>query len=221
MKKHIEVVDCFIELIVYTLEFEDNSNSALYTLEKLLNDYKTLIAKSKTSFTQNYPSLEFKEALFPITAWIDEVILSSNFSEKKAWRKHLLQKKIFNTSNAGYEFFDSLKNLSEDSYELRIIYLYTLFLGFKGMYYREDDQEYLDEIFTKQKELLSDDFINKFPQIAFKGAYALQTDSKKKKFKASYSGVWITIIISLTVGFVLFLSFQAHLDNLLEYYNRF
>ena len=216
--KQIEIIDCFTPLIVYTLEFAENSQDSLYTIDKLIDDYDRLIHEAQIHFNFN---TTFDEALFPIIAWIDEVILNSDHQERRAWRKSLLQKKFFDTSNAGETFYYNFEHLSKDAFELRFLYLYALFLGFKGKYYRDSDTQNLEALFNTQKHLLQDTFTESFPKYAFNKAYAQHQLPSKRRFQASYSGLWITIAFSLIIALVLFLASQAYLNGLLDKYNMF
>ncbi|RLA76441.1 MAG: hypothetical protein DRG78_19025, partial [Epsilonproteobacteria bacterium] len=187
----------------------------------LIADYAKLINKARDDFEQKGIELDFNDALFPFVTWIDEGILSANFKEKKQWRKNLLQKKFFNTSNAGFEFYERLVALEKNAFDLRLLYLYCMFLGFRGKYYKDEDKETLNSIFQREKSLVDDSFLEHFPQLAFKGAYAQNPSPKEKKFTSSYKGLWILISISLVVGLVVFLALQAHLNGLLDKYNIF
>lgn len=220
-KNNTTTIDCFTELMVYTLEFNENSQRDIYTIEKLIFDYETLIVTARKKFDEQKVDLEFDEILFPILAWIDEVILSSTYEQKRVWRKNLLQKKFFNTSNAGHEFYQRLSSLEKNDFDLRSLYLYCLFLGFKGKYYNSEDKETLDAIFEREKSLTDDSFSKNFPKMAFRDAYAQSPSPQKKKFQASYKGIWVLISVSLLVGLVLFLTLQAHLNGLLDKYNIF
>lgn len=220
-KSYTEILNSFSQLMVYTIEFKQNATSELYTIDKLTDDYEKLIDKAKADFEQKRTEVDFEDALFPFATWIDEVILSSDFKDKKQWRKNLLQKKFFNTSNAGYEFYDELSRIDKNAYDLRMLYLYCLFLGFKGRYYKDEDIDTLSSIFEREKKLTGDSFSKEFPQLAFRDAYAQQAPQKKKNFKPSYKRVWIVVGVSLVLGLVLYLAQQAHLNGLLEKYNIF
>ena len=218
-KSQMTFIDCMTPLIVYTLEFREHAEEALYTIDKLVEDYDKLISDAQKSCTLGEDA--FHAALFPMVAWIDETILNSPYSDKKLWRKRLLQKKFFNTSQAGLEFFTHLNELDKSASALRFIYLYCLFLGFKGEYYRNEDAKVLDALFIAQKELLPDTFIESFPKFAFNKAYAQHQLPAKKPFGSSYLGIWMIIAVSLIVALVLFLASQAYLNGLLDQYNIF
>ncbi len=74
---------------------------------------------------------------FALVAFLDETIISSNWNQKDSWLSEPLQLKLFNTFNAGEEFFDNLNKLRQRSSNykdvLEIFYL-CLTLGFKGKY---------------------------------------------------------------------------------------
>lgn len=218
-KNQMKIVDCFTELIVYTLEFKKDAQNEIFTIEKLVSDYTSLIEKLEDDF--DIANVTYQEALFPVVAWIDEVILSSNKSDKKLWRKELLQKRFFNTSNAGYEFFERLEKLDSQAFELRLLYIYSLFLGFKGRYYSSEDAEKLKKIFETNKNMLSRDFLEHFPKKVFRNAYAQNELPSKKSFGASYKNFWIFVFVSLVIGATFYLVSQNYLNSLLEQYSIF
>jgi len=76
-------------------------------------------------------------AKFALVAFLDETIISSEWTEKNEWLTEPLQIKLFDTFNAGEEFFTNMSNLrqrtSANKDVLEIYYL-CLSLGFKGKY---------------------------------------------------------------------------------------
>jgi len=76
-------------------------------------------------------------AKFAIVAFLDETIISSSWSQKDAWLSDPLQIKLFETFNAGEEFFNFLNELSQKTSankEVLEVYYLCLSLGFKGKY---------------------------------------------------------------------------------------
>ncbi|HEY9541570.1 MAG TPA: DotU family type IV/VI secretion system protein [Luteimonas sp.] len=73
-------------------------------------------------------------AAFALVAWIDEII-----SRNPAYWNDAspLQVAMFNTNNAGNEFFYHLGNLKAGEDEVREVYYHALLLGFVGQYYFE------------------------------------------------------------------------------------
>ena len=80
---------------------------------------------------------KIKLAKFALVAFLDETIISSNWQRKDEWLTEPLQIKLFDTFNAGEEFFTNLHNLrqrSSTNKDVLEIYYLCLSLGFKGMY---------------------------------------------------------------------------------------
>ncbi|MCK5281017.1 MAG: type IVB secretion system protein IcmH/DotU [Cyclobacteriaceae bacterium] len=76
-------------------------------------------------------------AKFALVAFLDETIISSSWSQKEAWLSDPLQIKLFETFNAGEEFFNFLNELSQKTSankEVLEVYYLCLSLGFKGKY---------------------------------------------------------------------------------------
>ena len=77
----------------------------------------------------------FHQALFPVAAWADEHISRRKiWASAMAWQPFLLQRRYFETSVAGQEFFKRLAALSADEAPVREIYLLCLCMGFVGRY---------------------------------------------------------------------------------------
>ncbi|MFT4178779.1 MAG: DotU family type IV/VI secretion system protein [Thermomonas sp.] len=75
-------------------------------------------------------------AAFAAAAWIDEIM-----ARNPAWLvagAPPLQVTMFNTNNAGNEFFTHLSALKQDQDEVREVYYHALLCGFVGQYYYEN-----------------------------------------------------------------------------------
>jgi type VI secretion system protein ImpK len=76
-------------------------------------------------------------AKFALVAFLDETIISSGWTEKDEWLAEPLQIKLFDTFNAGEEFFtfiSELRQRTSTNKEVLEIYYLCLSLGFKGKY---------------------------------------------------------------------------------------
>jgi type VI secretion system protein ImpK len=76
-------------------------------------------------------------AKFALVAFLDETIFSSEWSKKDEWLADPLQIKLFDTFNAGEEFFNKMAELrlrSNQNIDVLEIYYLCLSLGFKGKY---------------------------------------------------------------------------------------
>ncbi|HKB87492.1 MAG TPA: type IVB secretion system protein IcmH/DotU [Ignavibacteriaceae bacterium] len=78
-----------------------------------------------------------KKATFALVAFLDETIISSSWNQKEVWLSDPLQIRMFDTFNAGEEFFTYLEELRQRSSvnkDVLEIYYLCLALGFKGKY---------------------------------------------------------------------------------------
>ena len=82
------------------------------------------------------PASDVDAAAFALVAFLDEALLSSDWSEKQAWLARPLQLERYDRYDAGEAFFDRLKTLLDrpDRAEVLEVYLLCLQLGFKGQY---------------------------------------------------------------------------------------
>ena len=75
-------------------------------------------------------------AAFAVVAWIDEIM-----ARNPTWLVSgatPLQVTMFNTNNAGNEFFQHLSALKQDQDEVREVYYHAILCGFVGQYYYEN-----------------------------------------------------------------------------------
>lgn len=76
-------------------------------------------------------------AKFALVAFLDETIISSSWTQKDEWLAEPMQIKLFDTFNAGEEFFEHLHQLrqrSSGNADILEVYYLCLALGFKGKY---------------------------------------------------------------------------------------
>jgi len=87
-------------------------------------------AKQSALTGQKHPE-DVREATFALAAWLDEIVAR----HPQYWDvAKSLQLTLFDTTNAGDEFFAHLQSLSPQQDEVREIYYTALCLGFRGMY---------------------------------------------------------------------------------------
>lgn len=80
---------------------------------------------------------KISKAKFALVAFLDETIISSGWNQKEVWLSEPMQIKMFDTFNAGEEFFTHLNELRQRSSankDILEIYYLCLALGFKGKY---------------------------------------------------------------------------------------
>ena len=97
---------------------------------------RKLIADAKAAALAAGKRPEHAEsACFAVVAWFDEIVTRN----PAYWNSVTpLQVTLFNTNNAGNEFFHHLSVLKADEDEVREVYYHALLLGFVGQYYFEN-----------------------------------------------------------------------------------
>lgn len=95
------------------------------------------------------------DALFAVCAWIDEALLNSGWESADQWTLRLLQKRYFDTSHAGIEFFERIERLDRTRANVLEIYLLCLQFGFSGRYGYGGDRQSLEEVRQRALDLLS------------------------------------------------------------------
>ncbi|MEO6800595.1 MAG: DotU/TssL family secretion system protein [Rhodanobacter sp.] len=105
------------------------------SVEEVYARARTLIEQARSAaLAAGKPAPAVESAAFAVVAWFDEII-----TRNPSWWSQAspLQVSLFNTNNAGNEFFDHLSNLRGGDEEVREVYYHVLLLGFVGQYYYE------------------------------------------------------------------------------------
>lgn len=104
----------------------------------------------------------YREAQYAMAALADEtMLLRIQWDGKAAWQDRLLETALFGTRIAGERFYERLDALLEEgtrtSGELATIYLVALALGFRGRYWRPEDEVRLREYRTALSRVIARD----------------------------------------------------------------
>ena len=144
------LVDYFIPLLAIIEEFKKAPRDDAAALAFRV-DAQIELARRNAIDDGRTPE-DFEAALFPAVAWVDEVLLSLDWPGAREWPRRLLQKKHFNLSTAGIEFFKRLDQLGRDATERKEVYFLCLCLGFQGRYSYDRNIKALADI---RQELLT------------------------------------------------------------------
>ena len=88
-------------------------------------------------------------------AWVDEMILASQWEGRQQWQREQLQRQYYQTADAGELFFDRLNAIGPHQRDVREVYYLCLALGFSGQYCNEGDDFLLDQLKTSNLKLLT------------------------------------------------------------------
>ena len=216
--------DYFIELIALVTHFLRADDSRRRTCDELRADIDRLLSEKQAEAMRDQVTPgDFDLARFAICAWIDEMILSSSWSEKDKWMNLQLQKHYYKTTDAGELFFERLNALGPHQLEVREVYYLCLVLGLTGRYFR--DEYGLEQIKTANLKLLmgsslglpSLERVELFPE-AYPGGDADVSLPGKKRGR-----LWLMAVagaVPVVLFAVLFIIYFFILDNVGENYLR-
>jgi len=180
------LLDQYTELIATVLYLGRNPLSAP-EIDQLSTVLEQLIERSRTRAEENgIEEDRWLEGLYPVAAWIDEQLLNMEWTGKQAWVGRSLQRKLYQTTLAGRDFFVRLDKVPDTDIPLREVYDICLALGFRGQYFHPDDSDRLDDIMTKNLHTLHLErplqlpkplFANGHSDLVFKGVQGYRPDN--------------------------------------------
>lgn len=212
----------FMELMSYTahlLQRIKRGESAPY--DDVFRLYDVLYQRARTQGqASGYADEDLQEAWFAVCAWVDEMLLCSEWPEKDRWEGRQLQRLHFYTVNGGEEFFSRLQDLPPEKGQVREVYLYCLAMGFKGRFFSPEDEARLTQIRQDHLLLIRDPEEINDTQTLFSEAYSLTT-TPEKRMKWRFGLSWAHLIIiaaSLLLLGGLFSTYRYILDDLVNIY---
>ncbi|MDY6903490.1 MAG: DotU family type IV/VI secretion system protein [Thermodesulfobacteriota bacterium] len=218
----VRLIDCFVEIIGYTRYLLPRMGTDAPPFAEVRDHYKALFARSQEKARANrLPTVEWKKGCFPVCAWVDEMLLCSEWPEKAQWRSNQLQLRFFRTTNAGEEFFARLEKLKDKETDVREVYLYCLSLGFTGQFFKDTDDLHLAEIRTDNllKLFPNDEDMNLPPEL-FPEGYAARQPAKKGWKKGLPPALIIGLIIPPALIVLLYTVFNIHLAGMTRHFTR-
>jgi type VI secretion system protein ImpK len=136
-----------MDLMAYVVYFQRTVARQQPPFEQVKADVARLLAKSEEVVRKGVATREdYDEARFAVCAWVDEAILSSNWTYRGSWQREQLQRVHFNTTDAGEELFERLNRIGLQQREVREVYYLVLALGFMGRYSGKGDEYLLDQL---------------------------------------------------------------------------
>ena len=143
----MRLIDCFMELIVYVVQTVKNIQQDRPELEDVKNEIDRLLEKSLKCKTAAHISDEdYNYSRLSICVWIDEALMNSGWEQIMEWQKKKLQRRYYNITDGGVEFFDRLEKLGHEDRDVREVAYYCLALGLSGRYVEKGDNAVLDHL---------------------------------------------------------------------------
>ncbi len=220
MKTKISSIDCLTELFAYTYYLSDRLNSEKMEYDQVFETYNRLINKAKEcGKSAGITKKNFDKALFPIFAWIDETLQETSWDHKQEWVKNALQKRFFNTTSAGAQFFSRLEKLGKDDKDILEVYNYCLVSGFKGSLFEPYNEQKLNGIKANTYEMLKgEDPDLQISEIIFPeaGNMVLEGRVKRKRWKGYSQFASLFILLPVLLFLILFYFFNKQLVDIIN-----
>lgn len=129
--------DCFAPVFSLGLELDTliAAGKPPASVTDVYTKLRAAIDRAKAAATASGRRAEQTDAaVFAVVAWLDEIVARN----PAYWNSGTpLQVTLFNTNNAGNEFFNQLSALKASDDEVREVYYHALLSGFVGQYYYE------------------------------------------------------------------------------------
>ncbi len=143
----IRLFDCFLELIVYVVSTVKEIKRSQPDFERVKSDVDLLLEKSeKCKAAAHISEEDYNYARLSICVWIDEALMNSQWAHVSEWQKQKLQRRYYNITDGGQEFFDRLDKLGHEDRDVREVAYYCLTLGLAGRYVEKGDGVVLDHL---------------------------------------------------------------------------
>jgi type VI secretion system protein ImpK len=148
--------DCFMEIIAYTAFVVRADSAAGLTFDQVHSNLQRLIGESESSpEARQFSREDYDLARFAVFAWVDEIILASQWQDRHQWQRAQLQRQYYQTADAGELFYERLNAIGPHQRDVREVYYLCLALGFTGQYCHAGDDFMLEQLRTSNLKLLT------------------------------------------------------------------
>jgi type VI secretion system protein ImpK len=185
-------------------------------VDELKNSLTHLIDQAlEKAVSKGMTKYQADSALFPIVSYIDEMILTSNWSNKAKWQQVSMQRHYFETTNAGREFFERLNKLNRQGEDrsIREVFLLCMGLGYKGQYFMPDDRPKLEEIRVFNLDLLLPEDANQTLEKTMLFDQAYQTSIREGRQSTSRTNLmpfFTSVPVFVILGVFVFYALQIN-----------
>jgi type VI secretion system protein ImpK len=127
------LIDAFLDLMIFTFEILNPEPEPAPSFDRVQAHFELLLRRAESFRSRHgFPEAEWGDALFAVSAWVDEKILGSQWEGRDLWLRCPLQRRLFGTDRAGDLFHQRLQQLPAGSGQVREVFDRCLALGFRG-----------------------------------------------------------------------------------------
>lgn len=210
--------DCFTDMMAYTIILYKKNGTNSISFDQARAHINRLIDESAPLCDNAHlPRDDYELAKFAVFAWIDEIIMRSNWEGKVYWQSEQLQRLYFNTSDAGELFFQKMNTIGPHQNQVREVYYICLSLGFTGQYHKQGDEMLLEQLRLSNLKLLTGSSMD-LPDLdhmqLFPDAYIKDHNTSQKKRSQGFSLINAAAFAAPVVVFgLLFVIYKFVLHN--------
>ena len=125
----------YAPVIAYIVLFQRTAPTSPLSSEKFRQEVRGMLDRAgQEALQMGYAPEKVDHVRFSIVAFVDEVVLNSDWVHRSVWMERPMQFEEFETTVAGDQFFDRFEGVSEIDPEIAEIDFLILSLGFKGRY---------------------------------------------------------------------------------------
>jgi type VI secretion system protein ImpK len=195
----VRLVDCFIPFMAFVRHFQAQPSGSAASVKEQLD---ALLTEARRKAQEaGIAEADTLNGMFAVAAWADEILLATAWPGAEEWKRQLLQKRYFNVSSAGVEFFTRLEAMGPQQLAVREVYFFCLSMGFAGRYGYDRNPKTLEDIkqaCLSQLVREGEGIYGDSGKVMFPQAYANLTRGKQP-----VDGRWRWRISSLTVSVLL------------------
>lgn len=215
----MRLVDFYVPALLFTRQTVRALNNSDTTAEVLGERFDQLYSSLTDRAVEAGFGIEsVREGWFAVCAYVDETLLTSQWTDRIAWQQMPLQRTHFNTTNAGAEFYERLNLLSKhgDDRGVREIFLLCLGLGFKGQYYDPADRPQLENArgFNLSLLLPEEAQHNLDQSVLFRSAFSEQELAAKERRRRANLIPYVVAVPTLVILGV-FLWYASQIQGLI------
>lgn len=215
----MRLADCFSEMIAYTILLQQKQSLESISFDQAIAHMDRLITDSEQAYeSSEFARPDYDLARFAVFAWVDETIMGGSWEGKRQWQGEQLQRKYFQTSDAGELFFQKLNTIGPHQNHVREVYYMCLALGFTGQYCNPGDDMLLEQLKASNLKLLTGSSVD-LPAIdslqLFPESYGMDQDESETIREKGFSMVTLAaFFVPLGLYGVLFLIYKFVLSNI-------
>jgi type VI secretion system protein ImpK len=151
----MRLTDVYVDLMAYVAYFARGAAKNKPPYERVAADIHRLVEDIRGKMNRGEISPEDGDpALFAVVAWVDETIMNSRWEHRGQWQRELLQRKLYNITDAGEKFFERLNAIGPHQTDVREVFYLCLAMGFKGQYCHPGDEILIDQLKTSNLKML-------------------------------------------------------------------